>query len=59
MKACVKKREVFIYLVKYFSTVCNLQSMKSPVELKLNSLLSKFFFMPPGLMRHETGGLAN
>ena len=31
--------------------------MKRPVEL--NSLLLKFFVISPGLMRGDTGGLAN
>ena len=44
-----------------FFSVCNLQSMKSPVEL--NSLLSKFFCLSPGslhhLIRRDSGRLAN
>ena len=39
--------------VNYVTTVCNFQSMKSPVEL--NSLL----FMSLNLIRDKTGGLTN
>ena len=42
-------------------TVCNFQSMKSPMEL--NSLLSKFFYYITWLLyqliRRDTGRLAN
>ena len=37
--------------------VCSFQSMKSPMEL--NSLFLKFFCYTPGLIRRDTGRLAN
>ena len=51
-----------IYKSTYFPrTVCNFQSMKSPVEL--NSLFSKFFRWTPGLLYHlirrDSGRFAN
>ena len=38
-------------------SVCNFQSMKSPVEL--NSLFLIFFVISAGLFRRDTGRLAN
>ena len=51
MKLSVKE-----FFSKCVISVCNFQFMKSPVEL--NSL-SENCFISLGLMRDETGGLAN
>ena len=52
---------IFCSLVRRIISVCNLQSMKSPLEL--NSLLSKFFcyitWLLYQLIRRDTGRLAN
>ena len=60
-KQVIDRNRIITHFFWKIITVCNFQSMKSPVEL--NSLLSKFFCLITWLLyqliRHDTGRLEN